>query len=255
MTTEKKYPTVEDVDRWFKMSAQSAGHKDGSAPGSLACLRDLALLGVQVPGLLADNAALLSLLRTWARKDPAVTPTDVLSAIEWVALNGSPGAALLAEHKAKVSALQARVTELEGANERLADGLANASEDADACRGILRAALHNEPVKDALAATVAQAYASETQQDAAHVRVAVARLRERVEHSEAERDALRAQVEVQRTALERIVAWTAFPRVPDLDDDSKTVSYGFAYGSNGERDYMRDVARVALSTPPGEGES
>lgn len=46
-------------------------------------------------------------------------------------------------------------------------------------------------------------------------------------------------------ALHFIAAWT-LPRVPDSMDPSKTVSYSFAYGSNGEREYMRDIAAKAL---------
>lgn len=42
-------------------------------------------------------------------------------------------------------------------------------------------------------------------------------------------------------ALEKIVAWKAFP-------DVNGKSYGCAYGANGERDYMRSVAADALAT-------
>ena len=48
-----------------------------------------------------------------------------------------------------------------------------------------------------------------------------------------------------REALERIAAWSSFPTAT-LRDGTKC-SYGAAYGSNGERDYMREVARAALA--------
>jgi len=48
-----------------------------------------------------------------------------------------------------------------------------------------------------------------------------------------------------REALTRIEKWIGeFPEVEMRD--GKMGSYGYAYGSNGERDYMRAVARKAL---------
>lgn len=70
-----------------------------------------------------------------------------------------------------------RCAELEKSNKRMADGLANACEDATACRAILEAATHAESVEDALKATEGWQRMSEVQQDAAYVRVAIARLR------------------------------------------------------------------------------
>lgn len=64
-----------------------------------------------------------------------------------------------------------------------------------------------------------------------------------------------AEVEQLRRALTVVAEWKpeTFPRVPDRDDPTKTYSYSFAYGSNGERDFMRDVAQKALdSTTPTE---
>ena len=52
-----------------------------------------------------------------------------------------------------------------------------------------------------------------------------------------------------RTALERIERWiNEFPPTGRFWDDEKTrpMSYGAAFGSNGERDYMRMIARKAL---------
>lgn len=53
-------------------------------------------------------------------------------------------------------------------------------------------------------------------------------------------------------ALQRIERWFGeFPKVPQKDTmgnpTGDMVSYGYAYGSNGERDFMRTVARNALN--------
>jgi len=48
-------------------------------------------------------------------------------------------------------------------------------------------------------------------------------------------------------ALETIEQWKAFPVITHR---GQTSSYAMAYGSNGERDYMRSIARDALYTPP-----
>lgn len=49
-------------------------------------------------------------------------------------------------------------------------------------------------------------------------------------------------------ALRTIARWDpeTFPRIPDAEDPKKTWAYGVAYGSNGERDFMRNIAREAL---------
>jgi len=50
-------------------------------------------------------------------------------------------------------------------------------------------------------------------------------------------------------ALKRIAKWVGeFPQVDHFYDEEKTkrMSYAAAYGSNGERDYMRNVASKAL---------
>ncbi|MCK9369196.1 hypothetical protein M0R04_04595 [Candidatus Dojkabacteria bacterium] len=49
-------------------------------------------------------------------------------------------------------------------------------------------------------------------------------------------------------ALRTIVKWSDFPDTGSFYDIEETqkVSYGAAYGSNGERDYMRSIARKAL---------
>lgn len=58
-------------------------------------------------------------------------------------------------------------------------------------------------------------------------------------------------------ALERVVAWDMpatgkFWPNEDGTDSDRPMSYGAAYGSNGERDYIRNVARAALAEWRGE---
>lgn len=53
-----------------------------------------------------------------------------------------------------------------------------------------------------------------------------------------------------RTALEKIERWFGeFPPTGDYWPSGGEMSYAACYGSNGERDFMRGVARDALSTP------
>ena len=69
-----------------------------------------------------------------------------------------------------------------------------------------------------------------------------------------------AEISRLRTALERIERWYGeFPATGRFWDDpvnASPMSYSACYGSNGERDFMRSVAREALgpsapvSTPP-----
>ena len=58
-----------------------------------------------------------------------------------------------------------------------------------------------------------------------------------------------------KEALERIERWFGeFPPSGKFYRDGDAVFYGTALGSNGERDYMRGIARAALAayTPPPE---
>ena len=63
--------------------------------------------------------------------------------------------------------------------------------------------------------------------------------------------ASRAREAKLREALEKIERWHGeFPSAPDYKDGQGRMhrqSYGAANGSNGERDYMRQLARAALS--------
>jgi hypothetical protein len=57
-----------------------------------------------------------------------------------------------------------------------------------------------------------------------------------------------ARADVMRQALERIERWFGeFPETGQTWDDGSPMGYGAVYGSNGERDYMRSVARAALT--------
>lgn len=58
-------------------------------------------------------------------------------------------------------------------------------------------------------------------------------------------DALRARNAELEEALRRIERW--FGEFPDVKDrNGQPTTYGVAYGSNGERDYMRSIARAAI---------
>lgn len=85
---------------------------------ALARLEAAALEGAKVPGLVADNAALHQ--RAMDALSVATEPVTAFqrahkanAALADLLEQPRPGAALLAEHEAKVSALQARVKELE----------------------------------------------------------------------------------------------------------------------------------------------
>lgn len=72
-------------------------------------------------------------------------------------------------------------------------------------------------------------------------------------NAEAQRDAALARVGVLEAALKKIERWFGeFPKTGKFWDDEKTrpVSYGSAFGSTGERDFMRQIARAALSPAP-----
>jgi hypothetical protein len=55
-----------------------------------------------------------------------------------------------------------------------------------------------------------------------------------------------------REALEFIERWSheSFPRTGRTWEDGSPMSYSAAFGSNGERDYMRGIARTALAASP-----
>lgn len=60
--------------------------------------------------------------------------------------------------------------------------------------------------------------------------------------------ALQAECEKLLEALEQIERWDGFPSTGKTWEGSgEPVSYGAAFGSNGERDFMREVARKALA--------
>jgi hypothetical protein len=55
-----------------------------------------------------------------------------------------------------------------------------------------------------------------------------------------------------RAALEQIARWDGFPRSGMFWESGHEMSYGAAYGSNGEREFMRNVAHTALAKARGE---
>ena len=57
---------------------------------------------------------------------------------------------------------------------------------------------------------------------------------------------LEAEAYRLRAALERIAKWHG--EFPAATCRGESVDYGYAYGSNGERDFMREVAREALES-------
>lgn len=62
-------------------------------------------------------------------------------------------------------------------------------------------------------------------------------------------DQLQQRIETLEKALRTISEWRDFPETGllwDSPENSRPVSYGAAYGSNGQRDYMRNVAFSAL---------
>ena len=52
------------------------------------------------------------------------------------------------------------------------------------------------------------------------------------------------------TALKRIIEWNSFPETGEFYSNDKTrpISYGAWNGSNGERDFMRNIAQEALDS-------
>jgi hypothetical protein len=64
----------------------------------------------------------------------------------------------------------------------------------------------------------------------------------------ADRRYLLARLEELAGALERIERWFGeFPDTGRTWDDGSPMSYGAAFGSSGERDFMREIARAALA--------
>lgn len=59
----------------------------------------------------------------------------------------------------------------------------------------------------------------------------------------------RVATEAMRAALEQIARWDGFPSTGEFWDAERTrpVSYGAANGSDGERDFMRGIAREAIA--------
>jgi hypothetical protein len=65
--------------------------------------------------------------------------------------------------------------------------------------------------------------------------------------NEAERiEELEAENQRYRATLERIERWQ-FPATGKFHEDGTPKRWAYCYGSNGERDYMRRIAREALA--------
>lgn len=62
-------------------------------------------------------------------------------------------------------------------------------------------------------------------------------------------NALAAENAGLKSACERVSMWNDFPQVT-LRSTGEVVPYVVAYGSNGERDYMRNIAIAALKDTP-----
>jgi len=67
-----------------------------------------------------------------------------------------------------------------------------------------------------------------------------------------EMDKLRARLEVAVGALEAVNGWK-MPETGRHWDDGEIMSYGACFGSNGERDFIRNLSREALDKIRGMG--
>ena len=67
-----------------------------------------------------------------------------------------------------------------------------------------------------------------------------------------ERRQLDAELARLREALEQIIRWDGFPESGRYWEDGRAMSYSAAFGSNGERDYMRTLAQEALKSNDSE---
>lgn len=65
---------------------------------------------------------------------------------------------------------------------------------------------------------------------------------------EAQPEPVSAELERMRGALEKIAKWNG--EFPTVFRAGKLISFEGEFGSNGERDYMREVARAALLPSP-----
>jgi hypothetical protein len=93
--------------------------------------------------------------------------------------------------------------------------------------------------------------------DVARLLARVAELEQRDEAADARLAQYRSYIERLEAALRQIEGWRDFPDSGHKWPDGRPIKYSTAFGSNGERDYMRSVARRALSgaaQPRGEDE-
>ena len=80
-----------------------------------------------------------------------------------------------------------------------------------------------------------------------HIRKEINAMIGRVEDDAVLIEALRADAERMRAALEKIEVWYgAFPPTGKFHPEGGEMSFGWCFGSNGEREFMREIARAAL---------
>ncbi|EPY8434751.1 hypothetical protein ACXG85_004633 [Enterobacter kobei] len=72
---------------------------------------------------------------------------------------------------------------------------------------------------------------------------------QKLAESDARCAALAAENAGLKAACERVSMWNEFPQAT-LRSTGEVVPYVVAYGSNGERDYMRNIATTALKETP-----
>ena len=122
-----------DVERDAEIAGQGMGMDGEPGPRALARLKSAALEGAKVPGLVADNAALVQAVRRYEPHLPTLDSGPVrfgehaqaAGALRAVLAQAHPGAALLAEHEAQVSALHAQVQHWRDASEEVAKNRAD----------------------------------------------------------------------------------------------------------------------------------
>lgn len=106
-----------------------------------------------------------------------------------------------------------------------------------------------------LEANHAWGHARQLEQELAHMTDCYESQRHHLTEALRERNAAQSStasnIEAMRVALQRIARWhKEFPPTGQMWDDGSPMSYSAAYGSNGERDYMRQVALNALAVAP-----
>ena len=103
--------TEADVERMAEVVETGLQPLHNTSRSALRDLKAAALEGAKVPGLVADNAALLEDFQAWVKR---TSHHDRVTFVKEAVRRNPRGTALLAEHAREVSTLQARVAELDG---------------------------------------------------------------------------------------------------------------------------------------------